>query len=55
MQFCKVSSLLDDEVQVALKAYISQELFSFLHLFVQMDDPICSAEEITIARAGNDG
>jgi hypothetical protein len=54
LQRSKMASLLVDEFQIALKAHISKQLLTLAHPFIQVNDPVCRLQEITVARANSD-
>ena len=50
-----MASLLVDQIHIALKADISQQLLTLSHPFIKVNDPVCSLQEIPVARTDNDG
>jgi hypothetical protein len=55
LQTSKMASLLVDQIHIALKADISKQLLTLSHPFIQMNDPVCSLQEIPVARTNRDG
>jgi len=55
LQASKMASLLVDQIHIALKADISQQLLTLSHPFIKVNDPVCSLQEIPVARTDNDG